>query len=216
MAKNLHSQHYEKNILNIYFHKNFDIVLKFNKSFIYLDEKKRIGLINLKFLSKRFPFYYEIKIILVLWLLSPATKGSSILYRRFVHPALSRREAEIDDALARATEQGYTAVLHLGTRGVNYATTVLMQTAIKVCEKIYIFRPVFSSNKFVFYFHHPLFMYLVAMKIHIETLVCLFLLVSFVFHLPYSQCPAPARLFEQRNIKEKKKRAEIKNQLRTL
>ncbi|XP_024944434.1 uncharacterized protein LOC107271421 [Cephus cinctus] len=83
------------------------------------------------FFSFWFPFYYEIKIILVLWLLSPATKGSSILYRRFVHPALSRREAEIDEALARATEQGYTAVLHLGTRGVNYATTVLMQTAIK-------------------------------------------------------------------------------------
>lgn len=40
----------------------------------------------------RFPFYYEIKIILVLWLLSPATKGSSILYRKFVHPMLSRRE----------------------------------------------------------------------------------------------------------------------------
>ncbi|CAD6208710.1 GSCOCG00003518001-RA-CDS, partial [Cotesia congregata] len=83
------------------------------------------------FFSFWFPFYYEIKIILVIWLLSPATKGSSILYRRFVHPALIRREAEIDDALARATEQGYTAVLHLGTKGVNYATTVLMQTAIK-------------------------------------------------------------------------------------
>ncbi|XP_032454861.1 uncharacterized protein LOC100120566 isoform X2 [Nasonia vitripennis] len=83
------------------------------------------------FFSFWFPFYYEIKIILVLWLLSPATKGSSILYRRFVHPALCRREAEIDDALARATEQGYTAVLQLGSKGVNYATTVLMQTAIK-------------------------------------------------------------------------------------
>lgn len=40
----------------------------------------------------RFPFYYEIKIILVIWLLSPATKGSSILYRKFVHPTLSSRE----------------------------------------------------------------------------------------------------------------------------
>ncbi|XP_015182572.1 PREDICTED: uncharacterized protein LOC107069621 isoform X2 [Polistes dominula] len=83
------------------------------------------------FFSFWFPFYYEIKIILVLWLLSPTTKGSSILYRRFVHPALTRHEAEIDEAFARATEQGYKAVLHLGTRGVNYATTVLMQTAIK-------------------------------------------------------------------------------------
>ncbi|XP_015429216.1 PREDICTED: uncharacterized protein LOC107185955 [Dufourea novaeangliae] len=83
------------------------------------------------FFSFWFPFYYEIKTILVIWLLSPATKGSSILYRRFVHPALIRRETEIDEALARATEQGYTAVLHLGSKGVNYATTVLMQTAIK-------------------------------------------------------------------------------------
>lgn len=87
---------------------------------------------SLSFSPGRFPFYYEIKTILVIWLLSPATKGSSILYRRFVHPALIQREAEIDEALARATEQGYTAVLHLGSKGVNYATTVLMQTAIKV------------------------------------------------------------------------------------
>lgn len=83
------------------------------------------------FLSFWFPFYYEIKIILVLWLLSPATKGSSILYRKFVHPMFSRREQEIDDYIAKAKEQGYHTVLHLGTKGVNYATTVLMQTAIK-------------------------------------------------------------------------------------
>ncbi|CAN7949203.1 unnamed protein product, partial [Ixodes hexagonus] len=38
------------------------------------------------------PFYYEIKILFVLWLLSPATMGSSILYRRFVHPQLMLRE----------------------------------------------------------------------------------------------------------------------------
>lgn len=40
----------------------------------------------------RFPFYYEIKIVVVLWLLSPATEGSSILYRKFVHPILVKRE----------------------------------------------------------------------------------------------------------------------------
>jgi hypothetical protein len=39
---------------------------------------------------------------------------------------------EIDDYIAKAKEQGYHTVLHLGTKGVNYATTVLMQTAIKV------------------------------------------------------------------------------------
>jgi receptor expression-enhancing protein 1/2/3/4 len=75
------------------------------------------------------PFYYEIKIILVIWLLSPATKGSSILYRKFVHPALSSREQEIDEYITKAKEQSYKQFLDLGSKGV----TALMQTAIKVC-----------------------------------------------------------------------------------
>ncbi|XP_040164831.1 uncharacterized protein LOC120901188 [Anopheles arabiensis] len=78
-----------------------------------------------------FPFYYEIKVIVVLWLLSPATRGSSTLYRKFVHPMLTRREQEIDDYINQAKEKGYTAVLQLGSKGVNYATNVIMQTAIK-------------------------------------------------------------------------------------
>lgn len=28
----------------------------------------------------------------MIWLLSPYTKGSSVLYRKFVHPALSNKE----------------------------------------------------------------------------------------------------------------------------
>ncbi|KAM7343255.1 receptor expression enhancing protein A isoform 2-T4 [Cochliomyia hominivorax] len=78
-----------------------------------------------------FPFYYEVKVVIVLWLLSPATKGSSTLYRKFVHPMLTRREQEIDDYLNQAKERGYSAVLQLGSKGVNYATNVIMQTAIK-------------------------------------------------------------------------------------
>ncbi|XP_044257860.1 receptor expression-enhancing protein 1-like isoform X2 [Tribolium madens] len=73
------------------------------------------------------PFYYEIKIILVIWLLSPATKGSSILYRKFVHPALSSREQEIDEYISKAKEQSYKQFLDLGSKGVS----ALMQTALK-------------------------------------------------------------------------------------
>ncbi|KAK3858153.1 hypothetical protein Pcinc_035636 [Petrolisthes cinctipes] len=83
------------------------------------------------FISFWFPFYYELKILVVLWLLSPATRGSSILYRKFVHPWLARREEDIDQCIAQARQQGYSTVVQLGTKGVNYATTVLMQTAIK-------------------------------------------------------------------------------------
>ncbi|XP_076064792.1 receptor expression enhancing protein A isoform X6 [Oratosquilla oratoria] len=87
------------------------------------------------FLSFWFPFYYELKILVVLWLLSPATKGSSILYRKFVHPWLTRKEDDIDDYIAKAKQQSYSTVIQLGSKGVNYATNVLMQTAIKVSNK---------------------------------------------------------------------------------
>lgn len=52
--------------------------------------------------SCRFPFYYELKIAFVAWLLSPYTKGSSLLYRKFVHPTLSSKEKVIAGALSLA------------------------------------------------------------------------------------------------------------------
>ncbi|XP_052123624.1 uncharacterized protein LOC113205458 isoform X3 [Frankliniella occidentalis] len=82
-------------------------------------------------LSFWFPFYYEIKIIVVLWLLAPATKGSSIIYRKFVHPTFTKKEKEIDEAIKNAKVQGYSTILKLGARGVDYAKYILMQTAIK-------------------------------------------------------------------------------------
>jgi len=40
----------------------------------------------------RFPFYYVLKLCFILWLVLPATKGSSLLYRKVVHPQLCNRE----------------------------------------------------------------------------------------------------------------------------
>lgn len=53
----------------------------------------------------RFPFYYELKIAFVAWLLSPYTKGSSLLYRKFVHPTLSSKEKVIDTASNKPKNQ---------------------------------------------------------------------------------------------------------------
>lgn len=79
-----------------------------------------------------FPFYYEVKVSIVFWLLSPVTKGSSIIYKKFIHPKLSRHEQEIDEYLNQAKEKGYTAVLQLGTKGFDYASKLIVETAIKV------------------------------------------------------------------------------------
>ncbi|XP_078589394.1 receptor expression-enhancing protein 1-like isoform X9 [Branchiostoma floridae x Branchiostoma japonicum] len=77
------------------------------------------------------PFYYEVKIVFVVWLLSPYTKGSSFIYRKFVHPALSKREKEIDEYIAQASERSYETMVKMGKSGLNMAATAVAKTAIK-------------------------------------------------------------------------------------
>lgn len=77
------------------------------------------------------PFYYEVKILFVIWLLLPVTKGSSHLYKRFVHPHFAKREKDIDEYIDQYSKKGYTTLLSLGTRGLTYATNVVVTTAIK-------------------------------------------------------------------------------------
>ncbi|XP_074848374.1 receptor expression-enhancing protein 1 isoform X4 [Carettochelys insculpta] len=78
-----------------------------------------------------FPFYYELKIAFIAWLLSPYTKGSSLLYRKFVHPTLSSKEKEIDDCLVQAKDRSYDALVHFGKRGLNVAATAAVMAASK-------------------------------------------------------------------------------------
>nr|VZH99903.1 unnamed protein product [Spirometra erinaceieuropaei] len=78
-----------------------------------------------------FPFYYELKVFLVLYLALPFTQGSSIIYRKVIHPNLSKRETEIDEALMRATETGYSAVMEFGAKGLTYAASTVLTTAMK-------------------------------------------------------------------------------------
>lgn len=44
------------------------------------------------FTGFRFPFYYDIKLIVVLWISCPFTKGSTIIYKNLVHPTLLKKE----------------------------------------------------------------------------------------------------------------------------
>ncbi|XP_025094131.1 receptor expression-enhancing protein 4-like isoform X2 [Pomacea canaliculata] len=82
------------------------------------------------------PFYYEVKILFVLWMLSPMTNGSSFLFKKFVHPHLARREKDIDEMIAQARNQSYTALLRLGSRGITYASQVVVKTALMGQSKL--------------------------------------------------------------------------------
>ncbi|XP_078486358.1 receptor expression-enhancing protein 2-like [Ciona intestinalis] len=77
------------------------------------------------------PFYYELKMIFVLWLATPYTKGSTYIYRKFIHPNLSRREQEIDLFLENARDKSYKTMVNVGSKGINMAANVVVTAAVK-------------------------------------------------------------------------------------
>ncbi|XP_053548242.1 receptor expression-enhancing protein 3 [Bombina bombina] len=78
-----------------------------------------------------FPLYFELKIAFVIWLLSPYTRGASLLYRKFLHPLLSSREREIDEYIVQAKEKGYETMVNFGKQGLNLAATAAVTAAVK-------------------------------------------------------------------------------------
>uniref|UniRef100_A0A6I8SJ29 Receptor expression-enhancing protein n=1 Tax=Xenopus tropicalis TaxID=8364 RepID=A0A6I8SJ29_XENTR len=78
-----------------------------------------------------FPLYYELKIAFVVWLLSPYTRGASLLYRKFLHPLLSSKEKEIDDYIVQAKEKGYETMVNFGKQGLNIAANAAVTAAVK-------------------------------------------------------------------------------------
>ncbi|XP_028651204.1 receptor expression-enhancing protein 3 [Erpetoichthys calabaricus] len=78
-----------------------------------------------------FPLYYELKIAFVIWLLSPYTRGASLMYRKFLHPLLSSREREIDEYIVQAKERSYETMVNFGKQGLNLAATAAVSAAVK-------------------------------------------------------------------------------------
>lgn len=69
------------------------------------------------------PFYYEIKVIMVIWLMSSYTKGASIIYRKVLHPLLSKKEMAIDQWIGDKQEQSLQVLIDAGRKGVQAAAS---------------------------------------------------------------------------------------------
>lgn len=54
-----------------------------------------------------FPGYYLFKTLFIIWLVSPATRGSTYLYKKVLHPTLRQNEEKIDRAIANIKDRGY-------------------------------------------------------------------------------------------------------------
>ncbi|KAK7919503.1 hypothetical protein WMY93_010787 [Mugilogobius chulae] len=77
------------------------------------------------------PLYYELKVAFVIWLLSPYTRGASLIYRKLLHPLLSSREREIDEYIVQAKEKSYVTMVNFGKQGLNIAATAAVTAAVK-------------------------------------------------------------------------------------
>lgn len=77
------------------------------------------------FVSFWMPCYYEAKIGFVLWLACPATRGSSYLYRKLIHPYLQSHEDQFDAYLDKLWEHGYDVCRKLGSHGLTFLAEFL-------------------------------------------------------------------------------------------
>ncbi|GJJ67807.1 receptor expression-enhancing protein 1/2/3/4 [Entomortierella parvispora] len=67
-----------------------------------------------------FPFYYEIKMLFVLWMILPQTQGSIYLYQAIVDPYLTQHEPEIDQTLKDIQKQAMAMGMEYIKRAINF------------------------------------------------------------------------------------------------
>ena len=78
------------------------------------------------------PFFCEMKVVFLLYLVCPVTRGAGVIYRRWLHPLLSTKEEEIDLVLERVQEHGYITAKMWIRKGVLWLGVRLISTAIRV------------------------------------------------------------------------------------
>ena len=78
----------------------------------------------------RLPFYAEAKIIFLLYLVSSSTRGSSVIYKSWIHPVLSSNEAEIDIALEKLKLRSFQTAKSWIKTGIHKVGGFVTNTAL--------------------------------------------------------------------------------------
>merc|ERR1719373_526810 len=82
-----------------------------------------------------FPFYVELKILIQVWLIFPVSQrslGSGVIYQKFIHRNLVKREKDIDSSLLRLREAGYESILRLTIKTVDSVQKWLLNLVASV------------------------------------------------------------------------------------
>ncbi|KAI8577325.1 hypothetical protein K450DRAFT_282712 [Umbelopsis ramanniana AG] len=79
-----------------------------------------------------FPFYNDIKALLVIWFILPQTQGSVIIYQQAIQPFLAQHESRIDRALLDLQKQARRTGLEYGKRGIAILNSALGDLLVKL------------------------------------------------------------------------------------
>lgn len=80
----------------------------------------------------RLPLYYEFKLLFVLWLILPQTRGHLHIYRSLVYPNLVRHEVSIDELLKNAGAKVTEISAEIGRQGLEMIQRVTIESLTKV------------------------------------------------------------------------------------
>lgn len=73
------------------------------------------------------PFYWELKIVFILWLQLPQTLGASFLFKNYLEPFLKRNQDRIDQTTKELISEGISEVETLGMEGLKSLTKTVTQ-----------------------------------------------------------------------------------------
>lgn len=85
-----------------------------------------------------FPMYQQFKCLLVYWLASATQRGSSIVYRRFLHQLLEKNESNIDRFLLQKQDEVTAMIKDFGSKGIDVAGSFVRegsQSVLKVAAQ---------------------------------------------------------------------------------
>jgi receptor expression-enhancing protein 5/6 len=69
------------------------------------------------------PFYHELKVALLIWLVTPRFNGAEKIYKQVIHPYLVHYEKDIDQSLSTIREQGADKLDVIRDAGVRHLRT---------------------------------------------------------------------------------------------
>lgn len=82
-----------------------------------------------------FPFYYPLKLCLLVWLWLPSTRGAEHVYRWLVAPALQKNRRQIDDAIDKAAAETRKTLTTASIGGALSATSAVARDGLKNLQR---------------------------------------------------------------------------------